>query len=65
MLALFFVACARAAFLMNRPRPALPSLPVKVLLFALGIGGVALTYGSMLGIDPGLSILARARLARN
>ncbi len=52
-----FLICAGARLFMNRPGVRLPSLPVKVLLFALGVGGVALTYGSMLGIDPGLSTL--------
>ena len=56
ILPLFFVCCV-GRLLMNRPAARLPSLPVKVILFALGIGGVGLTYGSMLGIDPGLSIL--------
>ncbi len=52
-----FLACAGARLWMNRPGARLPSLPVKIFLFALGIGGVGLTYGSMLGIDPGLSTL--------
>ncbi len=56
ILPLFLVCCAARLF-MNRPTSRLPSLPTKVILFALGIGGVGLTYGSMLGIDPGLSIL--------
>jgi transglutaminase-like putative cysteine protease len=54
---LAFVASCAARLFMNRPSGRLPSLPVKVLLFALGVGGVGLTYGSMLGIDPGLGIL--------
>jgi transglutaminase-like putative cysteine protease len=52
-----FLICCTARLLMNRPASRLPSLPTKVILFVLGIGGVGLTYGSMLGIDPGLSIL--------
>ena len=35
----------------------LPSTEIKVLLFGMGIGAIALTYGSVLGIEPGLSIL--------
>ena len=56
VVALFFIACG-ARLLMNRPGARLPSLPVKVLLFGLGTGGIALTYGTALGIEPGLSIL--------
>jgi transglutaminase-like putative cysteine protease len=56
VLPLFFVCCI-GRLVMNRPESRLPSLPTKIILFALGIGGVGLTYGSMLGIDPGLSIL--------
>jgi len=56
VLGLFLVCCV-ARLVMNRPASRLPSLSVKMVLFALGVGGVGLTYGSMLGIDPGLSIL--------
>jgi transglutaminase-like putative cysteine protease len=52
-----FLGCCLARLVMNRPASRLPSLPVKLMMFALGVGGVGLTYGSMLGIDPGLSIL--------
>ena len=52
--ALFFAACA-ARLLINRPGARLPSLPVKVLLFGLGFGGILLTYGAFVGIEPGLS----------
>ena len=52
----FLVACvARLAF--NRPGARLPSLSVKLLFFVLGVGGVAVTYGTPLGIEPGFSIL--------
>ncbi|HEY3899696.1 MAG TPA: DUF3488 and transglutaminase-like domain-containing protein [Chthoniobacter sp.] len=53
----FFGICAVRLFL-NRPGVRLPSLPVKLVLFAGGIGGVILTYGSPVGIEPGFSILA-------
>ncbi len=56
VIVLFFAACA-ARLYMNRSGGRLPSLPVKVLLFGLGVGGIALTYGTALGIEPGLSIL--------
>lgn len=52
-----FLVCAVARLYLNRPGSRLPSLPTKILLFAIGIGGVGLTYGSMLGIDPGLTTL--------
>lgn len=56
VVALFFAACG-ARLLMNRRGARLPSLPLKVVLFGLGAGGIALTYGTALGIEPGLSIL--------
>lgn len=43
--------------LMNRRAARLPSLALKVVLFGLGAGGIAMTYGSMVGVEPGLSIL--------
>ena len=51
------VVCCGTRLFMNRPGAVLPSLAVKVLVFAVGMAGIVLTYGSMLGIDPGLSIL--------
>jgi len=53
----FFAVCATRIYL-NRPGFRLPSLPIKLLLFAGGVGGVIVTYGSPLGIEPGFSILA-------
>ncbi len=52
----FFAACV-ARILLNRPGRRLPSLPVKLLLFVASIGGVAVSYGSPVGIEPGFSIL--------
>ena len=54
--ALFFAACA-ARLRMNRPGARLLALPAKVVLFGLGVGGIWLTYGTAVGIAPGLSIL--------
>lgn len=51
------VVCCGARLFVNRPGRVLPSLTAKILVFAIGMAGIALTYGSMLGIDPGLSIL--------
>ncbi len=51
------VAAGAARLHMNRRAAHLPSLPLKVLLFGLSAGGIALTYGSMVGIEPGLTIL--------
>ena len=56
VVALFFAACG-ARLLMNRRGARLPALPLKVVLFGAGAGGIALTYGTALGIEPGLSIL--------
>jgi hypothetical protein len=56
VLAGFFGICATRLYL-NRPGVRLPALPVKLVLFAGGVGGVIFTYGSALGIEPGFSIL--------
>ena len=56
VIALFFAACA-ARLLMNRHGARLLALPLKVVLFGLGVGGILLTYGTALGIEPGLSVL--------
>ncbi|EDY17737.1 transglutaminase domain protein [Chthoniobacter flavus Ellin428] len=52
----FFAACI-ARLIFNRPGARLPSLPLKLLLFAGSVGGVAFNYGSAVGIEPGFSIL--------
>jgi len=56
VLVAFGVSCI-VRLALNRPGARLPSLPFKIILFALGIGGVAVTYGTALGIEPGFSIL--------
>ena len=56
VVALFFGTCA-ARLLMNLPGAHLLSLPMKVVLFGAGAGGIALTYGTALGIEPGFSII--------
>ena len=53
---LFLIACA-ARMLINWRLARLPSTEVKVLLFGAGVGVVALRYGSVLGIEPGLTVL--------
>ncbi|MEP6669943.1 MAG: DUF3488 and transglutaminase-like domain-containing protein [Chthoniobacter sp.] len=52
-----FFAAGIARLVLNRPGARLPSLPVKLLLFVASIGGVAFSYGSPVGIEPGFSIL--------
>ncbi|MCE9612032.1 MAG: DUF3488 and transglutaminase-like domain-containing protein [Chthoniobacter sp.] len=52
-----FFAAGVARLLMNRPGARLPSLPVKALLFGLGVGAIFLTYHSFVGVAPGLSAL--------
>jgi len=56
VLFIFAVACI-ARLALQRPGTRLPPLPVKIILFAACVGGVAMTYGSALGIEPGFSIL--------
>ncbi len=53
---LLFVAVVTRLFL-NRSGRRLPSLPLKLLICALGIGGIAATFGTLIGPEPGLSIL--------
>jgi transglutaminase-like putative cysteine protease len=52
-----FAATCIARLILNRPGARLPSFPLKIVLFAAGVGGVALTYGTAVGVDPGFSIL--------
>ncbi len=51
------LAAGAARLHMNRRAARLPSLPLKIVLLGLGAAGIALTYGSMVGIEPGLTIL--------
>ena len=53
---LFIAACSARIF-MNWRLTRLPSTEAKVLLFGAGLGAVALNYGTVLGIEPGLTIL--------
>src|SRR5215203_1976766 len=52
---LIFAGCAR--LYMNRRAARMPSLALKVVLFGLGAGGIAMSYGTMVGVEPGLSVL--------
>ena len=52
----FCVALLTRLVLHHRSRR-LPSFAVKALLFALGVGGIAATFGTLIGPEPGLSIL--------
>jgi len=42
---------------LNRRAARLPSLALKVVLFGSAAGAIAATYGTMVGIEPGLTIL--------
>lgn len=54
--ALLIVAAATRLHL-NRRAAHLPSLALKVVLFGLSAGGIALTYGTMVGIEPGITVV--------
>jgi transglutaminase-like putative cysteine protease len=43
--------------LVNQFHLGLPRVAVKLLLLAVGLGGISLSYGSLIGIEPGLGIL--------
>lgn len=55
-IALLVIAAATRLHL-NRRAARLPSLALKVVLFGLSAGGVALTYGTMVGIEPGITVV--------
>ena len=52
-----FAAAILLRLLVNRQRLRLPSVPVKLALLAIGLGGVAISYGGFIGIEPGLGVL--------
>ena len=55
-LALFLLALI-ARTMIHRMRLRLPPLPVKLAVLAFGVGGVAMSTGTLQGIDSGLGIL--------
>jgi hypothetical protein len=52
-----FVGALLARVLINHLHVGLPPLPVKIVVLALGLTAISLSYGSLLGIEPGLGIL--------
>jgi len=52
-----FLVAAAARLYWNRHAARLPSLALKVVLFGASAGAIAATYGTMVGIEPGLTIL--------
>ena len=52
-----FAVAILLRLLVNRQRLRLPSVPVKVGLLVIGLGGVAVSYGGLIGIEPGLGVL--------
>ena len=52
-----FAVAILLRLLVNRQHLRLPSVPVKISLLAIGLGGVAISYGGLIGIEPGLGIL--------
>jgi transglutaminase-like putative cysteine protease len=43
--------------LVNQFHLGLPRVAVKLFLLTIGVGGISLSYGSLVGIEPGLGIL--------
>jgi transglutaminase-like putative cysteine protease len=54
---LLFFAAAGVRLYLNRRGARLPPLALKVAFFGLCAGAIGMSYGSMIGIAPGLSIL--------
>jgi transglutaminase-like putative cysteine protease len=52
-----FAAAILLRLMVNRQRLRLPALPLKIVLLALGLGGVAFSYGGLVGVEPGLGVL--------
>ena len=52
-----FGAALFARFLVNLYHLGLPPVALKVFVLALGLAGIWFSYGSLLGIEPGLGIL--------
>lgn len=52
-----FAAAILLRLLVNRQRLRLPSVGVKVAMLAIGLAGVAVSYGGFIGVEPGLGVL--------
>ena len=52
-----FVSALALRLMVNFQQLRLPSLPLKMVLLAVGVGGVALSYGGLTGVEPGLGVL--------
>src|SRR5881394_1197335 len=52
-----FVCALALRLMVNFRQLRLPSLPLKIVLLAIGLGGVALSYGGLTGVEPGLGVL--------
>lgn len=51
------VVCVAARFFLATKKRRLPPVWIKVLVLVVGVTGILLQYGSVIGIDAGLSIL--------
>ena len=52
-----FAAAILLRLLVNRLHLRLPAVPLKIALLAIGLGGIAFSYGGLIGIEPGLGVL--------
>ena len=52
-----FAAAILLRLFVNRQRLRLPSVPLKIALLAIGLAGIAISYGGFIGIEPGLGVL--------
>ena len=52
-----FVSALALRLMVNFQQLRLPSLPLKIVLLAVGLSGVAISYGGLTGVEPGLGVL--------
>ncbi|MGV3531633.1 MAG: transglutaminaseTgpA domain-containing protein, partial [Chthoniobacteraceae bacterium] len=54
---LMFLGCAATRLYYARRGWRLPSIWIKLVALAVGVCGIAVTYGTIVGIEAGLSVL--------
>ncbi len=52
-----FAVAILLRLIVNRRHLRLPSVPLKIAMLAIGLGGIAISFGGFFGIEPGLGVL--------